>query len=407
MCAISGKINWNGIQDIDITKVEESLVEMTYRGPDFSNTQADTYAVLGHNRLSILDLNPRSHQPMTTIDGKYSIVFNGELYNFKELKVTLEKLGKIFNGTSDTEVLLQGYVEYGSDIVHHIRGMFAFVIWNYHDKEIFAARDRFGEKPFYYFNDSKTLSFASNLSGIIALKNEKPAINKQALYELISQQYIDTSSCIYEGISKLPPACSMKMTATSFEIQPYWTANYKEKQQGDFQTHKKQLHHLLQESVNEQLVADVPVGLFLSGGVDSAVMTALASQQKKDITAITMSVPNNKVFDESESASFAAKKLNIKHQIIPLDTNCVEKLPYILKTIEPLADASLIPTMAIAEAAHKEFRVMLSGDGGDELFGGYKRPVKYNKESFSGNKFTQKIVTSIIKNSDYQPFKYF
>lgn len=407
MCGISGIINFNGIQNEDVVKVKKSLLEMTYRGPDFSDSYSDSHVILGHNRLSILDLNPRSNQPMHTTDGNFTIVFNGELYNYKELKLSLQQLGKTFTGTSDTEVLLQGYVEYGSDIVNYIRGMFAFVIWDFQKKEVFVARDRFGEKPFYYFSDDNSFCFASNLSGIVALKNEEPKISKQAIYELLSQQYIDTSSCIYEGIYKLPPACSMKISFKSCEIKPYWTPNYKQKSKADFETHKTKLHHLLQDAVSEQLVADVPVGLFLSGGVDSAVITALASQQKKDITAITMSVPNNKAFDESEAATFVAKKLNINHQIVPLDNSCVESLPYILKTIEPLADASLIPTMAIAKAAQKEFKVMLSGDGGDELFGGYKRPVVYNENSFSGNKFTQQIVSLVIKNSDLVPFNYF
>jgi asparagine synthase (glutamine-hydrolysing) len=407
MCGISGIINWNGIQDDDVRKVKDSLLKMSYRGPDSTNIQKDFNTVLGHNRLAIVDLNPRSNQPMQTVDGNYTIVFNGELYNYKELKVTLENLGKTFIGTSDTEVLLQGYAEYGSDVVNYIRGMFAFVIWDNQKNEVFVARDRFGEKPFYYFLDDKCFSFASNLSGIVALKNNQPTISKQALYELLSQQYIDTTSCIYEGIYKLPPACSMKLTSESCEIKPYWNPDYTQKNEADFETHKTKLHHLLQDAVNEQLVADVPVGLFLSGGVDSTVITALASQQKKDITAITMSVPNNKAFDESKAATFVAKKLNINHQIVALDNSCVESLPYILKTIEPLADASLIPTMAIANAAHKEFKVMLSGDGGDELFGGYKRPVVYNENSFSGNKITQQIVSSVIKKSDLAPFNYF
>lgn len=407
MCGISGIINWNGIQDDDVRKVKDSLLKMSYRGPDSTNIQKDFNTVLGHNRLAIVDLNPRSNQPMQTVDGKYTIVFNGELYNYKELKVTLENLGKTFIGTSDTEVLLQGYVEYGSNVVNYIRGMFAFVLWDNQKKEVFVARDRFGEKPFYYFLEDNCFSFASNLSGIVALKNNQLTLSKQALYELLSQQYIDTSSCIYEGIYKLPPACSMKITSASCEIKPYWNPDYTQKNEANFETHKTNLHHLLQDAVSEQLVADVPVGLFLSGGVDSTVITALASQQKKDITAITMSVPNNKAFDESEAATFVAKKLNINHQIIPLDNSCVESLPYILKTIEPLADASLIPTMAIAKAAKKDFKVMLSGDGGDELFGGYKRPVVYNQNAFSGNFITQNIINSILKNQDKIPFNYF
>ena len=406
MCAINGVINWSGIDQIDIDKVSKSLLKMEYRGPDFSNSQWDNYCVLGHNRLAIIDLNPRSNQPMKTPDGRYSIVFNGELYNYKELKAILESSGKIFYSSSDTEVLLEGFTVFGKEVVHHIRGMFAFVIWDAVEKKAFAARDCFGEKPFYYFHNS-SFGFASNLSGIVALSSDNLTINKQALYELLSQQYIDTNSCIYNGIKKLPPGCYIEISSSECKTTTYWNPDYKNKIEGNFELHKNKLHHLLQEVVGEQLVADVPVGLFLSGGVDSALITALASKQKKDITAITMSVPDNKSMDEADAAAFVAKKLKINHQIISLDKNCVKNLPHILKTIEPLADASLIPTMAIAEAAKKEFKVMLSGDGGDEVFGGYNRPLHYNKYHYIGNNFSQSIVSTLIKNSDRSPYQYF
>lgn len=407
MCGISGLINWEGVTHKEIIKVENSLSEMKYRGPDFSGIQSDSFSVLGHNRLSILDLNPRSNQPMNTSDKRYSIVFNGEIYNFKEIKIQLELEGVVFYTSSDTEVLLQGFVKFGEQVVNKLRGMFVFVIWDTHKKEIFAARDRFGEKPFYYFyKEKKQFGFASNLSGIVALTDDELIIDKQAIYELLSQQYIDNSTCIYHGIEKLEPGCFMKITNTSCETKKYWSPNYKNKIEVGFEESKTELHRLLNSAVEEQLVADVPVGLFLSGGVDSSVIAALATQNKKDITAITMSVPNDENVDEAAAAAYVAQKLNINHRIVDLDDTCVNRLPFILKTIEPLADASLIPSMAIAKAAKNDFKVMLSGDGGDEVFGGYHKPINFNKHPFVGNEVTQRLIGKIIKSSDSFPYNY-
>ena len=406
MCAVNGIIKWNGITNHDNDKVLSSLKEMEYRGPDFSNLYSDSNCVLGHNRLAILDLNPRSNQPMFSDCGRYTIVFNGEIYNYKTIKSDLILKGYQFNSVSDTEVILKGFIEYGKDIICQLRGMFALVIWDKDLKEAFVARDRFGEKPFFYYYLNDTFAFASNLGGIVPLVDIDLKISKQAIYELFSQQYIDVESCIYEGIQKLAAGCFMTINASGIKIKTYWSPNYKEKKEFTFEESKKQIHKLIKESVSEQLEADVPVGLFLSGGTDSTVIASLASNQKRDITALTMSVPNNKNSDESEAATFVASKLKIKHKIVALDNNCVADLPYVLKNIEPLADASLLPAMAIAKEAKKDFTVMLSGDGGDEIFGGYKRPLQFRKNAFSGNSITKSLVELVIKKSDTKPYDY-
>lgn len=407
MCAINGIINWNGVSNLHKEQIIASLMEMEYRGPDFSNTHSDANSILGHNRLAIVDLNPRSNQPMLSENKRYAIVFNGEIYNYKDIKNDLEQKGYHFNSVSDTEVLLNGFIAYGKEIVHKLRGMFAFVIWDTEQKEAFVARDRFGEKPFYYhYNSDGVFGFASNLAGIVPLFGKELQISKQAIYELLSLQYIDVNSCIYEGIQKLGPGCMMTINASGIKTETYWTPNYKDKTNSNFETNKENLHQLAKEAVAEQLEADVPVGLFLSGGTDSTVIAALASKQKQDITALTMSVPDNKNSDEAEAASFVANTLKIKHKIVNLDNNCVADLPYVLQNIEPLADASLLPAMAIAKEAKREFTVMLSGDGGDEIFGGYKRPLQFRKNTFSGNSLTKSLVELVIKKSDTKPFDY-
>ncbi len=400
MCGISGIIKWDNTSEVEIQQVKDSLVKMNYRGPDYSSVKVVDNAILGHNRLAILDLNERSNQPMFSEDEKLAIVFNGEIYNYAAIKEELTRKGFTFKSTSDTEVLLKGYQCFGKNILSKLRGMFAFVIWDGINNKVFAARDRFGEKPFYYTLDSvNNFSFASNLSGVLAyLKNKK--ISKQAVFELFSQQFISEDSCIYEGVKKLSAGHYLEITKENVSLQKYWDANYTEKINISFEDAKKQVHRLLKSSVEEQLEADVPVGLFLSGGTDSSIIAALASKKQKNITALTMSTPGSSAYDESEAAAYVAKYLGINHKIVPLDEKSVNNLPKILKTMEPLADASLIPSMSIAGEAHKDFKVMLSGDGGDEVFGGYKVPLHYLKNEFKGNFLSKEIVNSALQNNN-------
>lgn len=408
MCAINGIINWDGIHQSDIDCVKQSLNEMDYRGPDFSQTSIDDFSILGHNRLAILDLNPRANQPMFSKDKRYSIVFNGEIYNYKILRDELISLGVNFKSTSDTEVLLNGFILYGIKILEKLRGMFAFVIWDKKERKIFAARDRFGEKPFYFINKAqKVFCFASNLNGIVQLSKEKLEIDKVAVYQLLNQQYIDVDTCIYKGIKKVQPGSYLLITKDKTIIKKYWQLDYKEKINSDFKTTKNKVQKILKSAVSEQLEADVPVGVFLSGGVDSSIIAAIASKQKKDITALTISTPDDVKNDESKSATYVANTLKINHKIIKLNRDCVNDLPNILKNIEPLSDASLIPSAAITKEAKKEFKVMLSGDGGDEVFGGYNVPLKYKENTFKGNFITSSIVNNLIKKADDQIHNHF
>jgi len=398
MCGISGIINWQEVTKKELDNVSSSLKEMDYRGPDYSNVFQSKFAILGHNRLSILDLNKRSNQPMTVSDGQFTIVFNGEIYNHNELRKELIAKGVEFTTTSDTEVLLKGYVTFGKAILKKIRGMFAFVIWDSIKNVCFAARDRFGEKPFYYsLDDNNDFLFASNLQGFVALKNEDMEINKQAVYELFSQQFIGEST-IYKGVEKLKPGHFIEVSADSFKDESYWDVNYTNKIETSFSEAKDGIEAMLFESVSEQLEADVPVGVYLSGGTDSSIIAALASQKKKDVIALTMSASNS-VNDEAEAASFVANHLGVQHKIVSLDGSSIKYLPSMLKTIEPLADVSLIPSMAIAKEASKDFKVMLSGDGADEIFGGYKTPYTFEQNNFKGNYITKKIIDESLKGN--------
>jgi len=404
MCGISGLLNWSKLQQKAIENVKDSLINMDYRGPDFSDIYIDDKIVLGHNRLSILDINERSNQPMQSKDGKFIIVFNGEIYNFKELKNELVTKGINFRTTSDTEVLLEGYQLFGEKILQKIRGMFSFVIWDVTNQELFAARDRFGEKPFYYFQNKDTFGFASNLSGIVPLCDFDLVINKQAIYELFTYQNIDNKTCIYSGIEKLQPGYYLKLSKHGIETKQYWNPYYKNKIEDSSASIENTIHNLIQSSVEEQLVADVPVGLYLSGGTDSSVIASIASKIKKDVVAYTLTMPGNSKYDETEESKIVSQKLGIKHKLIKLEDSCVNNLPHILKTIEPIADASIIPNMEIAKEAKTNFKVMLSGDGGDDIFGGYKAPLNYFHNSFKGNFLSKKVINTVIENSFNYPF---
>jgi asparagine synthase (glutamine-hydrolysing) len=403
MCAINGIINFEGIEFEDKSKIEMSLKNMEYRGPDYSGCFQNSRIVFGHNRLSILDLNLRSNQPMLDESNRFVIVFNGEIYNYLDLKRELEIEGVTFNSKSDTEVLLKGLIKHNKAFISKIRGMFSFVFWDIFNQKGLFVRDRFGEKPFYYSYKNRRIVFASNLSGIMPLLDIEPKINKQAVYELLSQQYIDDSECIYEGIHKLYPGNYIEISSDNLSVNQYWSPNYSNKISDSYEESKEKIHQIIKSSVEEQLEADVPVGLFLSGGTDSSIIAAIASIYKKEVTAITMAVPNNSSANEATAAAFVAKKLAINHKIVPIDENCVDKLPSILKTIEPLADASLIPSLAIANEAKKDFKVMLSGDGGDEIFGGYTRPVIFNSVKNKNKVYTKKVLDVIVNNNFY-PF---
>ena len=406
MCGISGIIRWNKITELDLNRMNKSLLGTNYRGPDNKGLYVDDFAVLGHNRLSIIDLSSDANQPIKSLDGRYYIVFNGEIYNFNELKVELQNLGYNFKTTSDTEVVLSAYIHYGKNVCAKLRGMFAFAIWDNILNVLFLSRDRFGEKPLYYHYNQigKKIFFSSDLNGLRSLMDFEPTINSLSVYSLIQQQYIDTDICIYNEVNKMPPSSYFLLKdGGNIEIENYWQPNYLTNLSDTFLDVKYKTKELLFKIVEEQLVSDAPIGVFLSGGVDSSVIAAIAKEIKNDISAITLSVSEDNAYDEGEIASKMAHKIGIKHKLIPVSDNCILELPNLLSHIEPLADSSILPSALIAKAANEDgFKVMLTGDGGDEIFGGYKRPLLIsdiaNKRKFGIIKF---LIDQALTNPSY------
>ncbi|MBN4047027.1 asparagine synthase (glutamine-hydrolyzing) [bacterium AH-315-P13] len=362
-------------------QIHKKLERTAFRGPDkmgWEIYKSDKHVVsFGHNRLSIIDLDPRSNQPLTYYNDIH-IVFNGEIYNFKEIKENLLKKGYKFNTTSDTEVMCAAYLEYGEDCVSHFNGMFAFVIYDVKKQLLFGARDRLGQKPFYYYHNGKDFEFASQISSIQLYNNNLTISSKSINYYLAWGNVPDPHS-IFNEIKKLKAGYSFSYDINSgdFSTKQYWDIDFqaKTKFSGSFQDAKIQLDELLFDAVKGRLFADVPVGVFLSGGVDSSIISAIA--QKASSSKIkTFSVKfNEKGFDESEYAQQVADHLQTDHHVIECNYNegidLIQNFSHYYD--EPFADSSAIPSMLLAKYTRQQVTVALSGDAGDESFIGYHR----------------------------------
>lgn len=378
MCGIAGKISFNTLQNYE-QDVKNACDAMAYRGPDNRTINSIGNAVLGHCRLAIIDLSTDANQPFYSEDRRYSIVFNGEIYNYKEVRNELENnFGLSFKTNSDTEVLLKGYILKGAQILESLRGMWAFAIWDNQEEKLFVARDRFGEKPLFYHFEDRVFSFASNLSGISKLIKTNE-LNPKAISELFAYQYISQNQSIYKDVRKLLPAQFATISKNGIKLSSYWEVKYYEKIDISFEEAQTKVEEIMHLSIQEKLISDVPLGLFLSGGNDSGLVAAIASQYKKGITSVTLSTPQNPELDEAIYAKQIAELHGLNYHQVDLEIDCINKLPQLLSMIEPFADSSIIPTAAVSEKARQFLTVVLTGDGGDEIFGGYGIPAMLNK----------------------------
>ncbi len=353
---------------------------MVHRGPDdFGEWWSENGQVgLGHRRLSILDLSEGGHQPMTRSSRNLSIVFNGEIYNYRELKKELEELGFTFLSSSDTEVLLVAYEVWGRECLSHLNGMFAFAICDMRQQMMFLARDRSGEKPLFYYLKNKTLYFASELKALMANQELPKRINQESLDCYLSMGFVPGERSILEGFNKLPPAHALSFDLKNGEIKTwsYWnlptptTETYIESVQQSELLDK--LEGLLETAVSKQMVADVPVGVLLSGGVDSSLITAMAVRTSAKIKTFTVGFPGHGAMDETQHARLIANFFGTEHielQAQAVTTEILQKLAR--QYDEPIVDSSMIPTYLVSQLVRQHCTVALGGDGGDELFGGY------------------------------------
>lgn len=397
MCGICGILYFgNDFTDKKILKnMNDSL---KHRGPDDYGFYVDKKIGLGHRRLSIIDLSKKGKQPMTNEDGTIWITFNGEIYNYKDIK---EQLGKHkFNSNTDTEVIIHAYEEWGEKFITKLDGMFAFAIWDSRKKSLFLGRDRFGKKPLYYFYDNKKFIFGSEIKAILEHPNIKREVNQQALSNFLGLGYVPPPITMFKGIFKLPQSHYMIVGKNKFDIKRYWGIPIKNKTKGD----KKVIAELFKNAVEKRLMSDVPLGAFLSGGLDSSTIVAAMSQLTKDPVK-TFSVGFKHPTDELKYAELVAKKFNTAHKEIIVEYDAFKILPQVIWHLdEPLADPAALPTYVMSKETKKYISVVLVGEGGDEVFLGYKRYnqmmmlKKIHKMPLIGTKKIMPKITSIARN---------
>jgi asparagine synthase (glutamine-hydrolysing) len=351
---------------------------LTHRGPDSAGawTEAAGRVGLGHRRLAIVDLTATGHQPMIDPATGCVIAFNGEIYNHRELRAELAD-AHAFRGGSDTEALLAAYVRWGAGCVARLRGMFAFAIWDPRARVLFAARDRAGEKPFYYQRHAGGLRFASELKGLMADAAFPRRVEADALRQFLAHGYVPAPGCIFAGVNKLPPAHTLTYRADTGELETrrYWQPPPAPDARAalDEEALTNELGARLDAAVRRQLVADVPVGILLSGGVDSGLVTALAARAGGPrVRTFTLAFPGHGRFDEAPHAAAIARHFGTEHHELVAEPAALDLLPQLAAQFdEPMVDSSMIPTLLVSRLIRGHAKVALGGDGGDELFGGY------------------------------------
>lgn len=368
MCGITGYINPAGVKDSDIDTMNNAV---KHRGPDDAGIFTRNSVGLGHRRLSIIDLG-NGHQPMSNADGTIWITFNGEIYNYQEVKQTLvDKYS--FKTNSDTEVIIHLYEEKGEECLQELRGMFAFAIYDFRKDKLFIARDHMGQKPIYYWYSGSNFAFASEIKAILALKPDLREMDVNALYEYLTIRIITPPRSMFKGIKKLPPAHYLVFQNGQVSINRYWSLKYQPKIKGDFNSVMGELDKQINETVKYHMVSDVPVGAFLSGGVDSSLVVAMMSDLTNDkFKTFSGDVPY-KNFSEITYARMVAEKYKTQSYELKFIPSLVKTLPEILWHLDEPSDSLSIAMYYISELASKEVKVVLGGDGGDELFGGYDR----------------------------------
>ncbi len=383
MCGIAGKVLLNR-GEITSESLRAMGQAIYHRGPDDSGTyiSPDKKVGLSFRRLSIIDLSEKGHQPMNYL-GRYWIIFNGEIYNFQSLRTSLQKEGYKFRSRTDTEVITALYDKYGEKAVEHLRGMFAFVIYDEKEKVLFGARDRVGKKPFKYFLDGQVFIFASELKAILTQKEYKKAPDYEAIHHYLTYQYVPAPLTGFQGIKKLEPGHWMKVHTTTgkVEIKRYWRLDYSKKLALSEEQWQKKIIAKLEEAVALRMIADVPLGAFLSGGIDSSAIVALMSRHSNSPIKTFSIGFKEQAFSELPFARKVADKFKTDHSEIIVEPNAVETLPLLVRHYEePYADSSALPTYYVSQATRKYVTVALNGDGGDENFAGYSR---YSVQKFA------------------------
>ena len=373
MCGIAGIATRDGVRQADSPLVDRMLRALAHRGPDDQHTLGDERALLGARRLAIIDLDG-GRQPLTDESGLIMATQNGEIYNYLELRDDLERAGHRFRTASDTETIVHLYEEYGTSFVQHLRGMFAIAIWDGRAGRLVLARDRLGKKPLYWRLAGGRLSYGSELKAILEDSELERVVDREALALYLQYQYVPAPWTILQGVAKLPPASILTWDGTEPRVERYWSPDYLPKTRCNLQEDVDEGLSIIREAVRLRLRSDVPVGVFLSGGMDSSVVTALMAEASAGPVRTFSIGFEDQAYDELPYARAVAQRFGTVHteEIVRLDA--LELLPELADHFdEPFGDSSAVPTFRVSQIAAKYLKVVLTGDGGDESFGGYGR----------------------------------
>jgi len=384
---------------------QQTLIEMGnaifHRGPDAGAEYLDDNIALCHRRLAIIDLSDAGVQPMHSFDQRYVIAFNGEIYNFLELRENLISEGYQFNTHTDTEVILALYAKYGSDCLSHLNGMFAFALWDKQNKTLFIARDRMGKKPLYYHFDGKNIYFASELKSLLKLPQIPREVSNEAVYDFFAYQYIPDPKTIFSNVYKLEPGHFITLDSSGLTKQQYWDISFAQVNTDSEEKIKDDLTKLTKACTKKRMISDVPLGAFLSGGVDSSGVVALMSEiaeesNSKPVTTCSIGFDDEK-YNEVKFARSVAEQYKTDHHEFTVHQNVKDDLEKIVSFFdEPFADPSLVPTYFVSELAKQQVTVAVAGDGGDEVFAGYEKYSVDHTENQLRNKFPAFIRKSLF-----------
>ena len=389
MCGITGIFAFNLVGKFNLVNVTAATQALAKRGPDNQDIYHDEFIGLGHRRLSIIDTSSIAHQPMWDETKRYCIIYNGEIFNFLELKKELEQRGVTsFFSHSDTEVLLKLFILEGEKCLSKLNGFFAFCIYDKVEQSFFLARDRYGVKPLLYQFDEDKFLFASEMKSVLAYGIEKE-LDYTSLHTYLQLNYIPAPRTIFQNVKKLLPGHYLKVKSRKLEVESYYSISPRstvDSRQLTYESAKQQFKTLLEASVQRRLIADVPLGTFLSGGIDSSVVTGLAAKHKSNLHTFSIGFRDEKFFDETNYARLVAKHFKTEHTVFSLTNNDLyEHVNSILDYIdEPFADSSAINVYILSKETRKHATVALSGDGADELLAGYNKHAAFYRAIHPG-----------------------
>ena len=375
MCGICGFVHEDRARPADAAVVEEMCRSIRHRGPDHQGTLARQHVALGSRRLSIIDLDG-GNQPVHNEDGTVSIVFNGEIYNYRDLTALLKRRGHVFRSNSDTEAIVHAYEEFGDEFLQHLNGMFAFAIWDADRQRLLLARDRTGIKPLYYARVDKTLIFGSEAKAVLAYPGFPRTLDLVALNEYLSFEYIPTPRTIFQDMSKLPPGHALAFERGHVRVWQYWDVNLARSegiQPRRIEDYEQELTEIMREVIRKEMVSDVPIGVLLSGGIDSSAVAAFMSDVSPGNVKSFSIAFDDASFDESQYAKAVAQHIGTEHYELTLTPKITLELMEGIGDFmdEPLGDSSFVPTFLLSQFTRGYVKAALGGDGGDELFAGY------------------------------------